>query len=56
MPLPLNTQQEAIHTFFKLASFTKDLLRVALSGLCQLIGSNQQLLCVSDCILAQKQV
>ena len=53
MVLTLDTQQEAIHALFQLASLAKDLLRVTLSSLCQLIGSNQQLLCVCDRILTQ---
>jgi len=49
--LAFDTQQEAIHAFLKPVSFAEDLLRITLASLCQLIGSNQQLLSVSDCIL-----
>ena len=49
--LAFNTQQEAVHVLFKLASFTEDFLRITFSRLCQFIGGNQQLLSVCDRIL-----
>jgi len=51
MVLAFYTQQKAVHAFFELASFAEYLLWVTLSSLCQFIGSYQQLLCISDCIL-----
>jgi len=37
--LAFDAQQKPIHTFFKLTSFTKDLLWVTLAGLSQFISS-----------------
>jgi len=51
--LAFNAQQEAVHVLFKLASLAEDFLRITFSRLCELIGSNQQLLRVCDRVLTQ---